>query len=238
MSGSTVISAWCHDEGIATDTMRFLTANLGWKLLSLAFAVVIWLGVASEPEMSTVVNAPVEYKDSPANLDISSQIVDSVNLETRGPSGRLAEIRSSKLAVVLDFSKVLYPGERTFTIGQANTNLPRGVRLVRAIPAQLRFDFEHRVTRSVPVLIRFSGKLPSGLQLIDARAVPDKLRIEGPETRVNRVASVATDPIYLGSITGNGDLRVSTFVEEPQVRFRDSPEVTLKIQLAKSDTLK
>ncbi|MGI8988454.1 MAG: CdaR family protein [Bryobacteraceae bacterium] len=218
--------------------MKLLTANLGWKLLSLALAVAIWLGVASEPEMSTIVSVPVEYKDSPADLDISSRIVDSVNLETRGPSGRLAEIRASKLAVILDFSKVLYPGERTFTIGHANTNLPRGVRLVRAIPAQLRFDFEHRATRSVPVLIRFSGKLPSGLRLGDVRAVPDTLRIVGPETRVNRVTSVATDPVYLGSVTKDGDFRVSAFVDEPQVRFFDSPEVTLKFHVAKSGTLK
>ncbi len=222
----------------ATRLMRFLTANLGWKLLSLALAVAIWLGVASEPEMSTVVSAPVEYKDSPANLAISSPIVDSVNLETLGPSGRLGEIRASKLAVILDFSKVLYPGERTFTIGQANINLPRGVRLVRAIPAQLRFDFEHRVTRAVPVVVRFTGKLPSGLRLGNVHAVPDKLRIEGPETRVNRVASVATDPLYLGSITGDSNLRVSTFVDEPQVRFLDSPEVTLRIKVTKSDTLR
>ncbi|MDQ6665204.1 MAG: CdaR family protein [Acidobacteriota bacterium] len=218
--------------------MRFLTANLGWKLLSLTLAVAIWLAVASEPEVSTVVSVPVEYKDSPANLAISSQITDSVNLETRGPSGRLGEIRASKLAVILDFSKVLHPGERTFTISRANTNLPRGVRLVRAIPAQLRFDFEQRVTRAVPVVVRFTGKLPSGFRLGGVHAVPDKLRIEGPETRVNRVATVATDPLYLGSITGDSTMRVSTFVEEPQVWFRDSPEVTLKIRVSKSDTLK
>ena len=218
--------------------MRFLTANIGWKLLSLALAVLIWMAVASEPELSAVISAPVEYKESPANLEISSRIVGSVDLETRGPAGRLTDIRSSHLAVILDFSDVLYPGERTFTITQSSTNLPRGVRLIRAIPAQLRFEFEPRASRRVPVNIRFSGHLPAGLRMVEAKAVPESIRIVGPETRVNRVGSVSTDPIYLGAVTGDTGLRVATFVEEPQVRFQEKPEVTVKMQVSRSDNLK
>ena len=219
-------------------SLSFLTANLGWKLVSLAIAVAVWLTVASEPEMSTVISVPVEYKESPANLEISNRIVDSVDLELRGPAGRLSDVRASHLAVILDFSRVLNPGERTFTIAQNNTNLPRGMRLVRAIPAQVRFEFEHRATRRVPVRIHYTGELPPGLRLADVRASPDTLRIIGPETRVGKVDELTTDPVYLNSVTGNADLHVATFVGEPQVRFIDYPEISVKLRVAKSDTLK
>lgn len=57
----------------------------GWKLLSLAAAIVIWALVASEPELSTFVNTQVEYKNLPPDIEISSNPVTTVLLELRGP---------------------------------------------------------------------------------------------------------------------------------------------------------
>ena len=67
--------------------MGFFTNNVGWKLLSLAAAFFIWVNIASEPELATILSAPVEYKNYPKDLEISSTIVDTVNVEARGPSG-------------------------------------------------------------------------------------------------------------------------------------------------------
>src|SRR5437763_11048746 len=127
----------------------FFTTDIWLKLASLALAVMFWMAVASEPEMATVLTVPVHYKNMPTDLEISSNIIANVNLETRGPSGRLREMGAAHTAVVLDLSDVRQPGERTFTLSAANTNLPRGVAMVRAIPAQLRFDFEPRLVREV-----------------------------------------------------------------------------------------
>ena len=46
----------------------------------------------------------------------------------------------AKLAVVLDFSAVHQAGDRTFPIDERNVSLPRGIRLVRSIPARLQFQ--------------------------------------------------------------------------------------------------
>src|ERR1039458_7142140 len=65
------------------------TLNFGWKLLSLGIAVVLWALVASEPELSTFAVVGVEYKNLPEDLEISSDLVSSLRLELRGPSGAL-----------------------------------------------------------------------------------------------------------------------------------------------------
>ena len=82
---------------------------------------------------------PVEYKQMPENLEISSDVDETVRLELRGPSGRLRDLRDAKLAVVLDFSAIHQAGDRTFPIDERNVALPRGIRLVRAIPGSLQF---------------------------------------------------------------------------------------------------
>ena len=50
------------------------------------------------------------------------------------------------------------PGERTFTIGDGNVRLARGVHLVRAIPSEVRLDFERHAEREVKVVPRFTGE--------------------------------------------------------------------------------
>src|SRR5580692_11977055 len=124
-------------------TLRLIFENFGWKLLSLAAAATIWAMVATEPELSTFASAPVEYKNLPNDLEIGSNPVTSVLLELRGPSGQLGGAGEASLhpQVILDMSAAV-PGERTFTVGDGAVKLPRGVRLVRAVPSEVRLDFE------------------------------------------------------------------------------------------------
>lgn len=211
---------------------RWLMKNLGWRLLSLAIAIAIWMSVASEPEMATLISVPVQYKEPGNQLEVSSRLVETVQLETRGLAGRLRDLANARTAVILDFSKVTEPGERTFNITRAQTNLPRGVELLRATPAQLRFQFEKRETRTVPVRLRFSGTLPDGLELVSYEAIPATREITGPASKVRRVDDVLTDPIDLSAVRVKNPTAVTTaYISEPQVRFLGAPQVTVRMVL-------
>src|SRR4051794_10849956 len=141
---------------------ELLFSNLKWKILALAVAVIIWATVASEPELSAFATVRLEYKNLPEGLEISSDPVTSVVLELRGPQGELRGVGDSiRPAVVLDMSNI-EPGEHTFPIGDGNVKLARTLHLVRAMPAQVRFNFEHRRMRNVPVHARFTGQVENG----------------------------------------------------------------------------
>ena len=115
----------------------------------------LWIAVANEPELSTFVSVPIEFKDLPEELEISSDVMEKVELEMSGPSGELRDFAGSRTAVVLDLSDAA-PGERTYRIHEGTLHLPRGLRLIRSIPAQVRFQFEPRRQRTVPVVVRFT----------------------------------------------------------------------------------
>jgi len=89
--------------------MRFLTQNLLWKLFALIAAFGVWLNVASEPELATIVSVPVEYNNFPKDLEISSTIVESIDVEARGPAGQLSTLNDSHRAAVVDFASVREP---------------------------------------------------------------------------------------------------------------------------------
>jgi YbbR domain-containing protein len=156
-----------------------------------------------------------------------------VTLELRGPAGELrGSGENRRPAVVLDMGDVL-PGERTYPVSGGNVNLPRGVHLVQAFPSEVRFNFERRVTREVPVHVRFSGG-DSGYMVASYTTSPDKLEIEGPASRVARVVAVSTDPIPVPAEIGTTQVRVNAFISDSYVRFDESPQVLVTVTTGKS----
>ena len=213
----------------------FFTRNVGWKLLSLAAAVLLWIAVASEPEVSSFISVRVEYKNLSAGVEINSDVAESVILEVRGPSGELRGLPETRrlYGVVLDMND-LGPGQHTFTVEGGNVRLPRGVQLVRSVPAQVRLNLERSAMRRVPVEVRFAAGLPPHLQVVEALPEPASLAIAGPASRVFRVASVQTDPIDLKPVAGVADYHVNAYVNDPRVRFQDPARVTVKVTIAEN----
>jgi YbbR domain-containing protein len=214
-------------------TLQLVFHNLGWKLLALAIAMVLWALVASEPELSEYATVRLQHRNLPDDLEISSDPVNSVSLELRGPSGELRGVGDGiQPAVILDMSDV-QPGERTFTIGAGNVKLARRVRLVRSIPSEVRFIFERRMVRSVPVVVRTSGQGQNGYTVAHQSVAPDRLEIAGPGSRVARIAAAVTDPVDLSSVVGTSTFRVNAFVDDSFVRFQTSPQVVVTVTMKK-----
>ncbi|MGD1068712.1 MAG: CdaR family protein [Bryobacteraceae bacterium] len=211
--------------------MKFLTHNIGWKLLALAAAFGVWFNVASEPELETIFSAPVQYKNYPKDLEISSNIVEAIDIEARGPSGQLRTLTESQISAIVDFSSVNDSGERTFTLTQKELKLPRGIELVRTIPAQLRFTFEHRATRALKVEVPTSGTLPPGLSIASIEADPPELSIAGPASRVAAVKKAVSDPLDLNQVKGDSQQVLAVYIPEPEVRFLTVPRVTVKVHV-------
>jgi YbbR domain-containing protein len=211
--------------------MRFLTRNLLWKLFALVVAFGIWLNVASEPDLEIIVSVPVEYNNVPRDLEISSAIVESIEVEARGPAGQLRSLNDSHVAEIVDFANVKRPGKLTFTLTAAQLKLPRGIHLIRTIPEQLRFQFEKRITRAVPVQVVLSGKAPAGISATIADIEPPDLTITGPESHVLNAKPLQADPFDLTGVEADTERKLSVYVAEPEVRILNAPQVTVKIRV-------
>jgi YbbR domain-containing protein len=213
--------------------IRFLTENLPWKILSLFLACGLWAAYMSESEIATSIAVPLQYRNLPRDLDISTDVSDRIYLKVRGPATRLTPASLSQSAIVLDLGAVTRPGEQTFSINAGNVSLPAGVELVRVIPSQIRLTFEGRASRDVPVEIRFAGPPPAGYRVAEQRAIPDHLVIVGPQSSINGIRTAQTDPIDLGNTFGEAEFRVPVFLSDPHARLERDDPVVVKVRVEK-----
>ncbi|HUA21514.1 MAG TPA: CdaR family protein [Bryobacteraceae bacterium] len=213
--------------------IQLLTRNLGWKLLSLLIAIVLWLVVVREPELATSLSAPVEFRNMPTDLDIVGNLPDRVRLELRGSSGRLAQDNLANVAVAFDLSGA-EAGERTYTIRSYNVDLPGGVTFYRAVPSQVTLRFDRLEHRQVPILPAY-GAAPAGYRIRSISVTPSEVEILGPGERVNAINEVKTDPIDLNGVTGTRQFHVQVHIGDPQVRLAVPTEAAIRVVMEKSN---
>jgi len=215
---------------------RLVSKNLGWKLGSLLLAILLWLAFSATPDIISTHAAPILYRNLPPSLLVAGDTPESIHVELRGPANQLTAASLADTVALFDLASVSGPGERTFTISDANLNLPRNVSFLRAVPSQLRLRFARLLTKDVPVQIRFTGALPPGRRLVSKTATPEALRIAGSEPQVFSVENVETDAIDLNTVTESGEYHVNAFVSNPRVRFESSTSVTIRLAIENTAT--
>ena len=212
---------------------RVFLDNLGWKLLSVLLALLLWIVIAREPELATSISVPILFRNIPNDLDISSGIIDRAHVEVRGPARRLSPDSLSLAAVILDLSGV-QPGERTFTIDDSNVRrLPIGVAFYRAVPSQVSLRFERLLSRDVIVDPVYSKPPPDGYGVVKYWFSPARVRIRGPEGHVQRIDHVTCDPIDLSGVVSQTQIPVHARVGDAQVKVESVQIVTFNVEMAK-----
>jgi hypothetical protein len=121
---------------------RVLTRNLGWRLLSVLLAVLLWVAVEGEPELVTLQSVPVFYRNVESNLALVANPPASIRIELRGASDVLSRDNLANVAVLLDLAGLTEPGEKVFPVTRTNLTLPAGVRFVRSDPPELRLHLD------------------------------------------------------------------------------------------------
>jgi len=208
---------------------RLFTVNVGAKSLSVAIASLLWIAIVGEQELVTAVDVPVEYRNFPKSYEVSSGSVNRVNLLIRGPSGKMNDSFLKDVSVIVDLEGVRRPGDWTFNLDDSAIRIPSGLELDRATPSQIRMRFEERFARDVPVQIRYGGNPMPGYRIARQEVYPDHLRVVGPRSRVEALRFIDTDPMDLNGVISETETRVSTFVDDPQLRIDGNSIVRVRL---------
>ncbi|MFO7831688.1 MAG: CdaR family protein, partial [Desulfuromonadaceae bacterium] len=134
---------------------RMLT-NWPIKLLSLAFAMVLWLFVMGEQDTEVGYTVPLEIKNVPKGLIIANQVPGHVDVRLTGSRTMLTNIQGSDLEVSVDLHDAK-PGITTFRSLDERLNLPRSIVVSRMSPSYVDVKLERLVQKEVPLQVVFDG---------------------------------------------------------------------------------
>jgi YbbR domain-containing protein len=215
---------------------RRVLHNFGIKLLSLALAVGLWLAVTRDPVAEVAVEVPIEFRNIPENLEISTESVPRAEIRVRGPQRIVRRLQRADIYAEIELSG-MKPGERTFDLTSQQIHQPRELEVVQVIPSQFHLTFDTRLTRQVPVRPRVFGTFSPGYQIGRVDSQPATITISGPRKRVEAVEAAITDPVDASGTVDHAAFVRHAYVSDPLVQVMDANPVRVTVIMEKAPAL-
>ena len=210
---------------------RVLSHNLLLKVFSIAFAVGLWAFVnLGARDAEKTLSVPVELRDVPADLVVTSPLPEAVDVRLRGSRTLLGTIDERRLHFPLSLGPVR-PGNVEFKVDPDVLGLPRGVRITRVSPGEIRLTVDRMLQRRLPVEVGANMIVPDGFHLAGVEIRPRTVTMSGPRTDLDGLKVAHTTPIELRGI-GPGAFEERIAVERSSNLVQVTPEhVTVRGRL-------
>jgi YbbR domain-containing protein len=191
--------------------MKRLTANWGLKLASLIFAIIVWFLV-------TNINDPitsVRYTNIPVTLMNTSLITDqgqvytildgsdTINTVTLyAPRSIIDSLSQNNIVATADLQELSSLNTVGITV---TTNKYRDkIETIVSSSDVVKLSVERKASKSLALKATTSGSLTDGYVIGDVATDQNMVRISGPESVVNRIASAAVDVDVTGFTSNIG----------------------------------
>jgi len=204
--------------------------NWGLKLLSLAFAVLLWMFVVGENRSEVSLSLPLELTRVPANMVIVSRVPEAIRVRLNGPRSLLAGVNPGQLVVRLDLEGI-QPGISGFEILPSRLNLPRGIEVTYISPSVITLEADVKTRKVVPVKPRTRGNPAQGFEVAGVRAEPAEVEVEGAERAVKQLREIPTEAVDVSGLDGGVTRPVELAYPDPSLRATIKKPVRVEVTI-------
>lgn len=205
---------------------RHVFHNLTLKLTALLLAIGLWLAVASSPPSEVVLNTAIIFRNMPADLEISSENIPSVQIRVRGPERIVSRLQAADVRAEVDLTGIR-SGEHTFDLTKAIT-VPDRLGVSQVVPSEVHILLDVRDMRQVPVRPRVIGLAADQYRVTSD---PAEVEIIGPRKEVEAVEEAVTDPVDVTGVRDSLTVTRPAYVPDPLVQVKDSHPVRITITM-------
>lgn len=210
--------------------MRWLFGDLGYKLLALAMAFLLWGVAHSSKDVERGFDVPVVIRGVPDDLVVVEQSTDEVNVRIMGSRAALRNVSAADIEYPVEV-RGAKAGILEVDVDLGGLDLPRGARPVSRSPSQIELKLAPRGTKTVRVRADVTGEPLVGFQVGEVELEPPRVRITGAQSEVQRLSEVLTETI---DVTGaNADIvrEVRVSLGGRNVWLEETEPVTARVRI-------
>ena len=180
---------------------NLLTKNLGWKIVSLLASIVIWILVTaiSNPSVTqTYYNIPVELRNTSLITDAGQvyDVLENTNVIPRvtikAPHSVISEIDDDDIIAYADVEELNDYG-KTIPIKLSTKNYFDQVNSIKSSIETVKLNIENKKTKTLSLNTLIQGKVGEGYVVSDVKTDQNLVRITGPESKIDSVASALAE---------------------------------------------
>ncbi len=167
------------------------------KVISLAFAILLWFFVVGEEKAEVTMSIPLEIVNVPQHLIIANDIPPSVEVRVYGPRSMIRRLNLQRISKVIDLQDAS-PGEMMVHITADSLPLPSGVRAMRIQPSNITIFLDRLIQKTLPVKPVLSGRSAPYFEVSSVEVEPKLVTISGPAAELRNLHEITTLPVDLG----------------------------------------
>ncbi len=190
--------------------LGYFRENLGFRLISIFAAIIIWFLVFSQrnPTAEDLVTVPLEVAGLSSDLVVAEK-PSTVSIRFQGKSNVVGKLSSRDFSAYISLEDV---GKGTRSI-QVSTFVPSGVRIVSVQPSRVQIHVDQVTTMQAPVEVVLDGEVSEGCLLETPRITPAEVLIRGPERHLKNIGRVCVN-VDCGDLKENYSQTLPVIVED------------------------
>ena len=184
---------------------KFIFENLGFKIVAVVMALLLWFHVATEKVYEYTKSFPVKILNIPEGLILSQEVPEEVQVKIRGKGKELLKLllmEQKNLQIDIgDFRG----GENDYSFKPEEIPIPEGLDL-RAeeilSPQSIKINLDRLIEKKVPIHSQITILPEEGYLLIGEVSLDShEVFISGPTRLVRKIKSIQTEKKMLEGVT-------------------------------------
>ena len=208
-------------------TIKKLTNNLGWKILSFFLACLLWLAVINieDPQVTVTIRGIAVEKQNEDAITSQKQAIqyvagNTVDVKVKGRRSVVYKLTANNIKAYVDM--------RNLSITDAvdiQIELPNDVEFISKTPSSVSVHREKIIVKQMQVQYQKSGEVKTGFVDLSPTITPNVIELEAAESTIYKIEKVVV-PVNIDGISGDFTISVT-----PQI-YAGSPvtDVNMSVQ--------
>lgn len=207
-------------------------SNFGYKVLSVAIALLIWFVAQGRSDRVQGFDIPVVLNGVPEDLVVTDLSTDAVHVRIAGSTAMLRAVNPEALEYSVEV-RGAKRGQAVFDVNARSleNKLPRGARIVGRSPSRIEMTFDQRGRRELPVRPDLVGEPLTGFQIASVSVLPGTVEVSGAYPEVMQLEDVITETVDISGIRESLEREVRVSPGPGHLWVEGPTEVTLRVDV-------